>query len=172
MTATLKHRYSLPLIAALCLLLSACGFQLRGTADIAAPLQQLALSSERGNTPLMTVLQRYIRGNGVEIITGDTANYALVLTDEQQTRRTASLSASADVDEYELTSAVSFTVTDLRGDKPRIVLQRTLSVERTYDYDNNNATSSGAQESQLRREMDQQLASQITRLYAAINPAL
>lgn len=171
MTPVLKSRFSIALLALSCLFLSACGFQLRGAADIAAPLQQLSLISEGSRSELDTPLRRYLKGNGVQLVDTESANYTLEITSESQTRRVATLSASANVDEYELTSRVSFTVSDLHGEEPRIVLERSLSVERTYDYDNNNATASSVQETQLRREMNQQLASQIVRLYAAINPA-
>lgn len=172
MTVTLQRGLFLPLLATLCLLLSACGFQLRGAADIPAPLQQLALISKESRLSLLNLpLRRALEGNGVNLVETDAASFALEITNESQSRREATLSASADVDEYELTSRVSFTVTDLRGEQPRIVLDRTLAVERTYDYDNNNATASSVQEAQLRREMNQQLASQIVRIYAAINPA-
>lgn len=162
------HRLSTTvLLTACCLFLSACGFQLRGSADLAEPLRQLTLvTPERSRSQLAPVLRRQLEANGVSVNHG--SGYVLQILSEQRSRREATLGANADIDEYELTTRVNFLVKDTQGE---IVLDRTLQAERIYDYDTNKETASNAQEAQLYLEMDQQLASQILRFYTKVQPS-
>ncbi|MBN0986419.1 LPS-assembly lipoprotein LptE [Amphritea pacifica] len=163
-----RNRFSAAiLLTACCLLLSACGFHLRGSADIAEPLRQLTLiTPERSRSQLEPVLRRLLEANGIAVNAG--AGYLLQIISEKRSRREATLGANADIDEYELSTKVNFIVKDPQGNP---VLQRTLLAERTYDYDSDKETASSAQEAQLYIEMDQQLANQILRLYANLKPA-
>ena len=155
------------LVATLCLMLSACGFQLRGTADIAEPLRQLSLVIPAKNrSQLETQLQRQLRANGIEL--GASNGYVMEIVSEDRSRREASLSARANVDEYELTTKIGLLVSNPAGE---IVLERQLIAERIYDYDSDTETASSVQEEQLYIEMDRQLASQIIRLYSSLKPA-
>lgn len=162
-----QNRFSATLLLLCCLLLSACGFHLRGSADIAEPLRQLTLiTPERSRSQLEPVLRRQLQANGVILNSG--SGYTLQITSESRSRREATLGANADIDEYELTTKVSFEVKDPQGNP---VLQRKILAERTYDYDSDKETASSAQEAQLYIEMDQQLANQILRFYANLKPA-
>lgn len=152
------------------MLLTACGFQLRGFVDIAEPLKQLAIETpEKVRSQVEKPLIRYLEANGVQILPATQANYLLQIIEESHTRRTATLSASADIDEYELTGKVRFLVKD-RADEI-VLAEQTVIVERTYDYDADNETASESQEQQLRQEMNLQLANQIVRFYTSIKPA-
>ena len=154
------------LVATLCLMLSACGFHLRGTADIAEPLRQLSLvTPAKSRSQLEIQLIRQLRANGIE--PGVANGYVIEIVSENRSRREASLSARANVDEYELTTKVGLLVSDPEGD---IVLERQLIAERIYDYDSDTETASSVQEEQLYIEMDRQLASQIIRLYSSLKP--
>ncbi|MBQ0757067.1 MAG: hypothetical protein KBT66_14120 [Amphritea sp.] len=149
-----------------CLMLSACGFHLRGNADIAEPLRQLTLvMPDRSRSSLEPLLRRQFEANGITVNGGQ--GYQLEINSESRSRREASLGANADIDEYELTRKVSFLVRNPQGE---IVLERKLTIERTYDYDADRETASSVQETQLYSEMEQQLASQILRFYANIKP--
>ncbi|WP_290698100.1 LPS assembly lipoprotein LptE [Amphritea sp.] len=149
-----------------CLMLSACGFHLRGSADIAEPLRQLTLvMPDRSRSSLEPLLRRQFEANGIRVNGGP--GYQLEINSESRSRREASLGANADIDEYELTRKVSFLVRNPQGE---IVLERKLTIERTYDYDADRETASSVQETQLYSEMEQQLASQILRFYANIKP--
>ncbi len=167
MTCCLSRLSATVFLTVCCLLLSACGFHLRGSADIAEPLRQLTLiTPERSRSELAPVLRRQLEANGVSLNTG--TGYLLQITSESRSRKEATLGANADIDEYELTTKIIFIVKDPQGKQ---VLERTLLAERTYDYDTNKETASSAQEAQLYTEMDQQLANQILRFYANLKPS-
>ena len=121
-------------------MLSACGFHLRGSADIAEPLRQLTLvTPERSRSQLEPVLRRQLEANGVAVNTG--SGYLLEIISERRSRREATLGANADIDEYELTTKVKFMVKDPQGNP---MLERNILAERTYDYDANKETASSA----------------------------
>lgn len=155
------------IVATLCLMLSACGFHLRGTADIAEPLKQLSLvTPSKSRSQLEIQLKRQLRANGIQ---PDASNgYVMEIVSENRSRREASLSARANVDEYELTTRINLLVKNPEGE---IVMERELVAERIYDYDSDTETASSVQEEQLYIEMDRQLASQIIRLYSSLKPA-
>ncbi|MEH6575886.1 MAG: LPS assembly lipoprotein LptE [Amphritea sp.] len=169
MTRYLRKSSVAVILACFSMLLTACGFQLRGLVEIPQALQQLAITTpEKKRSEIAKPLKRHLQANGVEIVPSTAANYQLEILEESHTRRAATLSASADIDEYELTSKVVFLVRNRAGDI--IINDQPVSVERTYDYDADNQTASNSQEALLRNEMYQQLASQIVRFYTAINP--
>lgn len=166
MTHGLNRFSAALLITVSCLLVSACGFHLRGNADIAEPLRQLTLvMPDRSRSGLEPLLRRQFEANGVSVNKGQ--GYQLEILSESRSRREATLGANADIDEYELTRKVSFLVKNPQGE---VVLERNLRIERTYDYDADRETASNVQEDQFYSEMEQQLASQILRFYASIKP--
>lgn len=169
MTLNLRRASSAAIIICCSILLTACGFQLRGLVEVAPALQQLALvTPEQQRSNIEKSLRRYLQANDIAVVPASAANYQLEILEETHSRRTATLSASANIDEYELTSKVTFLVRNRAG---AIVLHdQTVIAERTYDYNPDNQTASGSQEAVLRNEMYQQLASQIVRFYTAINP--
>ena len=167
MSGCLKRFSTAALLSLCCLTLTACGFHLRGSADIAEPLRQLTLQTQ-SKVPgqLELTLRQQFRAYDIEL--NSNSGYVLELGQVNRSRREASLSARANVDEYELTTKVPLLVKNPQGE---IVLERQLITERIYDYDSDTETASSVQEEQLYLEMDQQLAKQIIRLYVNLKPA-
>lgn len=161
-------RGSMFLVLGLAILLSACGFQLRGTVALSNTVETLYLTSDDSYGPLMTELRSRLLANDVELTSGPIgAQYALLITEERQERRVAALGADALASAFELTLNARFDVLDNTGQP----IARNLSsgVSRSY-----NATgSSGAQEEELiLGEMRTELSQQILRqLQAVINAA-
>lgn len=167
MSVCLKRFSTAALLSLCCLTLTACGFHLRGSADIAEPLRQLTLQTQtRVPGQLELTLRRQLRANGID--PDSNSGYLLELGTVKRSRREASLSARANVDEYELTTLVPLLVKNPQGE---IVLERQLIAERIYDYDSDTETASNVQEEQLYIEMDSQIARQIIRFYANLKPA-
>ncbi len=144
------------------LLLSSCGFQLRGSADVPPELRALALQMPAGRSALRLELSRTLRSNGIELATA--APYTLEILDEKQGRRVASLNESVKVDEYELRTEVRFQIT--QGER-FLIAPTAVRTERVYTYNADAITAKNAQEALLRREMQQDISRQILRLYIA-----
>src|SRR3546814_19140676 len=75
------------LFRALTLLLSACGFQLRGTGDVEFGLKEIDLQARNSYGETVQQLEDLLKSNGVRVYPG--AKYSLNLAREQTRQRTA-----------------------------------------------------------------------------------
>lgn len=154
----------LMLIAVLCGVLSACGFQLRGAQDVADDKRQVTLVAGNASDQLLRSLRSNMKFNGIQELSG--APYQIQILDHQYKRRAATVSGSSDVSEYEITVTVQMLLADREG-KPlsnNIRIQR----ERIYSYDKDAAAASSEMEAQLRRELYDAVAQTILRRYLAL----
>lgn len=154
------------LVISLAALLSACGFQLRGTGSSEFAIKDIDLQARNAYGDTVKELRRQLEGNGVKVHNG--APYRLVLTNEQDNQRTASYTSSARSAEYELTKHLDY---EIRGSKNMLLLQDKLEVQNTYMHDNNNLTGSTQESDQLHSEMRNQLVQQLTTRLQQLTPA-
>lgn len=145
-------------------MLTACGFHLRGVVDVSADKLKLSLQDERAGDKLSRALQRSLRDNGIQVV--DDAPYNLKIDSSRFSRESVSLDRSARVDEYSLTLNVKYTLHSLKSE-----LQKTESafIERVYTYDADAAAAKDEQESLLREEMYEAIATRIIRSYMAFD---
>lgn len=153
-----------PLLA-LCLafslsLLTACGFHLRDALDVDASKAQMDLRAEQAGPTLERALTRSLSDNNIKQ-TAD-APYRLTINSSRFLRESVSLDRSARVDEYSLTLKVQYELRSLNSDK---VKTETAVIERVYTYDAAAAAAKDEQESLLRREMYDAIATRIMRAY-------
>ena len=139
--------------------LSACGWQLRGASG-EATIERLHVSTPTPNSAFTQVLKRYLRGSGIALVdSAGNAEYSLSILKEQSKRRTATVSASARISERLLEERVEFRVTRLDGS---IAIERTsASVERIYEYNEDNVLATEDEALLLKNEMYVDLARQI-----------
>ena len=97
--------------------LTACGFHLRGSGDIAAlNVDGLYISQGRASGELVTALDRALRSAGATLVEArGTAKVVLELKDERRDRRVLSVGSGGKVQQYELTYAITFAVADAAG---------------------------------------------------------
>ena len=163
----MTKRLTLPLaLLGMTLLLSACGFKLRGMMDVPDALRQVQLEVASPNSQIEDELRRALTANRIAL-TGD-ARYRLTLLRERHSRRSATLTGNADVAEYELRSEAWFSVIDREQDNQPVIDARRVMLERVYSNDPDNITASGSQESLIRQQMQQDLAQQILRQFLSI----
>jgi LPS-assembly lipoprotein len=140
------------LVMGLAVLLSACGFQLRGTGTTELAIKELDVSARNSYGETVTQLSRLLSSSGVNVHTG--APYKLVLVNEAETQRTASYSGSGRSAEYQLTTTLNYEV---RGELDRVLLGDKVTVDRSYVHDGNNLTGSDQEAAQVRQEMRNEL---------------
>ncbi len=150
------------------LLLSACGFKLRGVQDVPVALRQAQLVVESNTSQLKDVLQNTLTINGIQL--GDDARFRIELLRERHSRRAATLTGNADVAEYELRSEAWFRVLDRQDEMRPLLPEQRVMIERVYSNNPDNITASGSQEHLIRQQMQQELAQQILRLYISLRP--
>ncbi|WP_237859208.1 LPS-assembly lipoprotein LptE [Pseudomonas sp. PGPR81] len=156
------------LVLGLAIMLSACGFQLRGTGTSELSVKEMDVSARDAYGPTVTQLREVLERSGVNVHTG--APYRLVLTNEQQTQRAASYASSNQSAEYELTTVLSYSILGLNNLE---LMSDKLEVRKIYVRDGGNITGSDQEATVAREEMRRDLVNaMVVRLQILTPPQL
>ena len=144
-------------------MLSACGFHLRGPANL--PFKTIYLDFS-GNSSLGTELKRYIRASGVTILDDPAEAEAVlqVLADTRE-KKILTLNTNGRVREYSLYQRFSFLVK--KPDGKVTIAPTEIVLRRDITYDENQALAKQAEEALLYRDMQTDLVQQILRRLSA-----
>ncbi|HNJ76996.1 MAG: hypothetical protein E6R10_05675 [Rhodocyclaceae bacterium] len=154
------------LIAAVTLLLAACGFQLRGAYTL--PYESLHIALPDASV-IGAGLKRQIRaGGGTRLVEKEEAQAILLQVTELRERQILSLSASGRVREVRLRFRYAFRVVDPKG---RDLVQTTgIEITRDLTYDDSAVLAKEQEEQVLWRDMENDLVQQILRRLSTIKP--
>lgn len=154
-------------LALVVLFVSACGFQLRGTA--ALPFDTLYIPNTAGGIALD--LKRYIQsGTRTRVVDDEkSAQARLELSGETKSRNILSLSGAGRVRELQLVYRINLRVHDGKGGE--FVPLTTLSISRDLTYNDTDILAKEAEEAAIYREIQRDLVQQILRRLAAAQPA-
>jgi LPS-assembly lipoprotein len=145
------------------LLLTGCGFQLRGTADV--PFQKVYVANAtRG---LALELKRQIQAGTAAKVLDDArdADAILILTSEQREKEILSLTGTGRVREFRLNYRVGFRLHDGKGGD--YLPQSTLVLSRDVTFNDSEVLAKEAEEALLFRDMQTDMVQQIMRRLAA-----
>ena len=151
------------LVLALILELAACGFRLRGTADL--PFSTLFVPGATGGIALD--LARNVRaGTNVKVVSeAKEAEAILQFTTEAREKEILSLTGAGRVREFRLRYRVGFRVHDGKGND--YVPQNTLELTRDVSFNDAEVLAKEAEEQLLYRDMQTDMVQQIMRRLAA-----
>lgn len=154
-------------VALLTLTLSACGFQLRGTA--ALPFETIHIPNS--STGVALDLKRNIQGGTrTKVVDNEkTAQALMELSGETRFRNILSLSGAGRVRELQLIYRVNLRVHDGKGNE--FVPVTTISITRDLTYNDTDVLAKEAEEANIYREMQSDLVQQILRRLSAALPA-
>lgn len=155
----------LTLILSLCAV-SACGFSLRGSESAALPISALILSHPAGPYPLRAPLIEAFRASNVDIVDNNSTDVQLVLSAEEQDRRTISINTRAGAGQYELTVSI---VADLYRAGQHLAGPETLTASGTFYEDTANISGSSSGQELLLADIRRELASQVIRRLQAVD---
>jgi LPS-assembly lipoprotein len=157
-----KYILSIRLVLLLCTAtaLSSCGFSLRGTAVLPAELQTMQVQSADPNSDITRELRRVLRNNDVSVDAAESSGYSLQVGQEQNSERALSVNSQARAGEYQLTMSVPFQL--LNAGTP-VLGPETITLERVYLADPENAAAKSDEAQLIQREMRRELALQILR---------
>ncbi len=157
-------------LSSLCcmLLLSACGWHLKGTQSGYNQLGSIYVTSDAFNSVITKTVRADLRNSGVEMpVSRGDADRVLWIGMEQSTLRTASYDVLVRAAENTLMMQATYEIRNAKGELlagPTIVY-----AERVYEYDVQGVTSSAAQHTVIVRELQERLAQQIVRRVAAVD---
>lgn len=140
------------LVMGLAVLLSACGFQLRGTGTQELTIKELDLSARDAYGTTVKMLQQQLENSGVRVHAG--APYKLVLLNEENSQRTLSYTGGGSSAEYEISTTLRYEI--LTHDNLHLLNDK-LEVQKVFLHDGNNITGSDQESSETRKEMRRDL---------------
>lgn len=152
------------LLLTLVLALGACGFHLRGPAQL--PFETLYVQG--GGNQLGPDLQRYLRsGSNVSVTqTPGEAQAVLVILGESREKRILSLTGGGRVGEFELYYRLSFRLHDGKGTELMPVQQ--LELKRTLSFSDVQVLAKEQEEAMLYRDMQSDAVQQVIRRLSAL----
>ncbi len=146
------------------LIVSACGWRLRGTLTLPEGLEVVQVISEREAADIAEELRDLLKNNNVQVTDNAAeAQLTIKLNSFSERRRATTLGNNTLITEYELISEARFDITR-RADVEQTLLDNELATStRSYDYDENDVASSNQEQRLLQREMRLDVAQQIVR---------
>ncbi len=154
-------KWSVPFLCLLlALLLSGCGFTLRGSANLPAALQTMQVESPNPDSGIVREVRRMLRNNAVTLTDAPAdGTYRLGIGAEEMSERVLSVNANARAGEYEITLTVAAQLR--RG--AQTIGPETFTVSRNYLADPNAAVATNEEAELIRTELRRELAQQILR---------
>lgn len=153
--AWLKNLYCLALLSSV-LLLSACGWQLRGQVNLPAALRILAIENQGVENITENYVKQALLSNGVTL--SEDASYTLVLLSENNTRRVLAVTSNAKASEYELKQTLKVRLQE--KDWQQVI---EVSSYRTQLYDASAEIGKAQEAAELRAEMRRDNATRLMR---------
>ncbi|MEO4013977.1 LPS assembly lipoprotein LptE [Pseudomonas rossensis] len=154
------------LVMGLAVLLSACGFQLRGTGTNELAIKELDLSARNAYGEVVTQLRQVLESSGVKVYSG--APYKLVLTDEQESQRILSYAGAGRTGEYQVSTVLNY---DIRGESNLTLLSDKLEVQKIFIHDGSNLVGSDQEANDARKETRRELVQRMMLRLQQLTPA-
>ena len=151
------------LVVALLLTLAACGFRLRGTADV--PFETIFLPGATGGIALDLKRNIQIGTNAKVVDDAAKAEAVLQFTEETKQKEVLSLTGTGKVREFQLRYRVGFRVHDNKGGE--YVPQSSIQLTRDVTFNDTEILAKEQEEQILFRDMQTDMVQQILRRLAA-----
>lgn len=153
----MNSKFGISILLLFLALLSACGFHLRGEAQLPPQMARTYVQGLGQYNDLGRDIRRLLEGSGVEVVeTPDTASAILKVIENRTARRVLSVRASGKVSEYELVHRFVFSLKATDG--TTLIEPQELELNREYLYDRNDPLSSGGEETAIWEEMRRDIA--------------
>lgn len=153
------------LVMGLAVLLSACGFQLRGTGSTELAIKELNVVARNAYGDTVTQLRATLESSGVKVYSG--APYKLVLLNEQETQRSLSYASAGRASDLELSTVLNY---EIQGHDNLPLLGDKLQVQKVVSHDGNNLVGSDSESIQVRKEMRRDLVQRMVLRLQMLSP--
>lgn len=155
------------LLFASLLLLTACGFHLRG--DVGMPFATLYLDIGNSNSPFINDLRRNLASNKVTLVNrAEQADVVLQIVSEVADKQILTLSGAGRVNEFQLRYRVSVHAYDLKHNT--WMPAEEMYLYRNYSYDDTKILAKESEEALLFQSMRNDMAQQILRRLSRAKP--
>jgi LPS-assembly lipoprotein len=155
-------------ITAAAMLATSCGFHLAGAGTLPPAMQATFLDSSEPHSDFSDSLRTELRRRGLDLVdSADEAGAHLTISQDSSVQSILSLSARNIPREYEVSYAVTFSLT---ANGEQLIEPELLVARRSYTYDETQVLAKEHEESILRRALAEDLARQVVRRIEAVTP--
>ena len=153
---------TLLLLALFAPLLTACGFHLRGEAQLPAGLDRVYVESSDPSGPLKKNVEHALERSGAKIEKAAGEGIAEVrLTGISVAPIVRSVSANARVNEFTMLYHLELQINDAAG---KVVLpKQILERSRVFTFDETQAIGTGAEQDEIKKEMEREMVQVVMR---------
>lgn len=164
MTRSCKRPLKISLmLVVLAIELAGCGFRLRGDVDLPPEVKQLAIEDAATGTELVPVLNILLRRSGIKPLdNAENARLVLVIISESYKRRVLTVSSAGQVQEYELSYAVKYSIKNIDDNTVSLMNQK-VSIKRDLRFSVTEVLGKSSEEARLKKDMINAAAEQILR---------
>ena len=138
------------------LLLTACGFQLRGDADLPPEMKKTQLVIDDQYSTLARRVKTMLEQNGVRFVGPDEATAILEIPENQVVTNVLTIGNNARVQEYRITHTVEFMLSDAQGNV--ILPAQTLRQTREISFDEQAILATSREQEYLQEDLAENLA--------------
>lgn len=162
MTALARNAKRAALLLVVAGMLAACGFQLRGSANLPPEMALTRLQVADDSTGFVRELRLLLNANGVRLAGADPSGAAtLEILRQRMNRRPLTITGQARVREYELSFLVDFRLLDAEGEV--LIDREELRMLRDYRFDEQQILAATREEELLREDLHRSMAAQLIR---------
>ena len=144
-------------------LLTACGWHLRGQANLPASLRILDVSMQAADFTTQKLLKQALQSNGVTISAD--ASYRLHIVSDKASKRTLTVTSSAKASSYELKQVLSYQLFNEEG--LALMVPTSITSYRTQEYDADATIAKANEEQTLRIELKRDNVNKLLKRLAA-----
>ena len=153
------------LVMGLAILLSACGFQLRGTGTNQLTITELDVTARNAYGDTVRQLRQVLENSGVKLTAS--APYKMILTSEKESQRAASYAGNGGTAEYELTNVDNY---EIQGRNNLTLLSNRVEANKVYLQDASNIAGANQEAQLIRKEMRRDLVQQLVLRLEQLTP--
>jgi len=144
------------ILALLVLLLSGCGFQLRGQASLPPEMEKTRMVIDDEYSALARRVRVMLERSGVQFVPAEEASAILEIPENAVVTEVLTIADNARVREYRVTHTVKFRLTDAKGQE--LVGWQTLRQAREISFDEQRILASSREQEYLRQDLAETMA--------------
>ena len=143
-------------------LLSACGFHLRGEAQLSPAMQELVIEGADALSPLGRDLRKALERSGARVVESGTQGAAVLRIASNRFRTDVlSVGGNARANEYTIRYHVEFDVVDAAG--KALLAMQTIELTRDFTFDATQALGIAAEQDLLTEELQRDMVQAVLR---------
>ena len=155
------------LLLSLPLLLAACGFQLRGDADLPEEMAKTHMAVDDPYSTLARRVQTMLEQSGVQFVGPSQATAVLEIPENRVLTQVLTIADNARVREYRVSHTIQFRLTDAEGNE--LMEMQTLRQAREISFDEQKILASSREQEYLKEDLAENLARQMVNRIESIS---